>query len=346
VEGGATDHRQQLADLEQLIDGGTWDLDLATGAVVWSVGLCRLYGVDPATFDATYDNWFAMVHPDDRAMVGSTVEEAIASRSAYNFEHRFFRATDGSERWTRCRGRVITDEHGDAVRVYGVSVDATDEYRSAQLVQDFIANAAHELRTPAAAIAQAVHALHVPLSDADRARVIDALTRQANRLNSLTSNLLDLARVEAGPASALIAPVAVGAVVGEALAAAPPPEGTAVDVGGVPEDLWVRADPAHLERVLVNILVNAWRYGGPNVVIGAESVGDRVELTIADDGEGVPPEVHHVLFEPFHRGPQRHPEASGLGLAIVDGLLRRMGGSVVHRADGAGATFVISLEPA
>lgn len=345
VIGGGGDARRQLADLEQLIDGGVWELEVASGTVDWSAGLCRLYGVEPSGFEATYENWFAMVHPDDREMVGSTVSQAIERVTGYRFEHRLHRASDGAERWTRCMGRVFAGADGGAQRVFGVSIDITEEQHAHRVVQELIANAAHELRTPAAAIGQAVSALRGELDDEDRAQVLDVLVRQSARLKTLTTNLVDLGAIEVAPTAALLEPVEVAAALDDAVHATPVPEGRRLDRTGVPAGLRAWADPSHLERVLINLLTNAWRYGGPTVTVVAAG-GDEVAITVSDDGDGVPESIRAHLFEPFRRGPQRHPEASGLGLAIVDGLVRRMGGSVAYLPERPGAAFVVTLDPA
>lgn len=337
--------RRQLADLELLVDGGFFDYDITSQQVEWSTGLRRLYGIDDPAFAGGLDGWLEMVHVDDRALARRAVLDAAAGGTTFDFEHRFLRRSDGVERWAHCRGTVDTDGDGRATRLFGVSVDVTEQRRSATLLSEFIANAAHELRTPAAAIGQAVHALQVATSDDDRQVVLDILTRQATRLRNLTVNLVDLGRLDSDASTAL-QPVEVRAALDDALAVAPVPLDRTLDDGEVPAGLRVRAEPSQLERVLVNLLVNAWRYGGPTVRVSAVPVGDRVEIDVADDGDGVPPEVVADLFQPFRRGPQRHPEASGLGLAIVDRLLRGMGGSVEHRRGRPGAVFTVTLDRA
>jgi signal transduction histidine kinase len=335
--------RQQHADLEQLLEAGSWDYDVTSGTVEWSAGQCRLYGVDPITFEATYDAWFAMVHPDDREMISRTMAEAIELVDDYGFDHRFLRHGDGALRWTRCRGRVFAGPDGRTARVLGVSIDTTEEHATAERLAEFIANAAHELRTPAAAIGQAVQALGIAHDEATRAEVVAALTRQSARLRHLTTNLVHLATVDAGPSATLLEPVPLVTAIHHALAHASPPLGREVQVDVAP-DLVVRADVHQLDRVFVNLLTNAFRYGGPNVTIRATAAGGRVEVEVADDGDGIPAAVGTALFEPFRRGPQRHPEASGLGLAIVERLMHRFGGSARYCPGEPGAVFVLTFD--
>lgn len=335
--------RRQLADLEQLSEVGFWELDLATGLVEWSSGLRRLYGVgDDTVID--YEGWLAMVHPDDRAMVSATIEAALERHGAYGFDHRLLRSDDGALRWTRCRGRVAVGADGAANSVFGISIDTTDEHRLAQLQADFIANAAHELRTPASAIAQAVDALlHWSVGEGDRAQLLAALHRQSQRLRQLTVNLLDLSAIDEAPAATLLESVALADAVEHALVASGL-TGATVDVEA---GLAARADAVQLEQVLANLLSNALRYGGPHVSIAGRRAGGRVVLEVHDDGEGVPESIVADLFAPFRRGPQRHPEASGLGLAIVERIMHRFGGNASYRGGhGEGATFRLDFEPA
>jgi signal transduction histidine kinase len=317
---------------------GFWYYEVASGTTTWSPGLRRIFGVD-ASFEPTYDSWLALVHPDDRDLVGATITEAIQKGDDYGFDNRLLRASDGALRWCRCRGRV-TDG-----MIFGINIDVTAEHSAADTLREFIANAAHELRTPAAAIGHAVTALRT-ISGPEREQVMDVLERQANRLRTLTTNLVDLVIVDDGPSAALLEPVDVATAVSSAAAHAASGDARPIDVTGVPAGLRVVADAVALDRVLVNLLTNAWRYGGPNVVVDATAApGGRVEIRVADDGEGVAADLVPALFLPFRRGDRRHPEASGLGLAMVDRLVRAMGGEVRHEAPpGGGAAFVVTLD--
>ena len=337
---------RRLAEVEQLAGVGCWEVDVDTRRAEWSGGQWRLYGLDPGG-DVTYPAWLDLVHPEDRETVDATIRVAVERGGDFGFDHRFHCASDGAERWARCRGRVVRGPDGTPTRIFGISLDITAERTAASTLTDFLSNAAHELRTPSAAIAQAVRTLDL-VEGTDRDAVLDILVRQANRLQSLTANLVDLARAEAGAQVTKLEPVELAAAVADAAVNAPAPEGRTLATGGVPAGLAVRADRTAFDRVLVNLLTNAWRYGGPNVAVAAAPAADgTVELTVADDGEGVPAAIRDSVFDAFQRGAQRHPEASGLGLAIVDRLVRRMGGTARYEERvGGGAVFVIQLEAA
>jgi len=329
----------RLDDLEQLAGAGTWSLDPAAGVPEWSDGQHRLHGTSPGSV-GSIDDWAALVHPDDQALWRRALEQTLDHGQGYAIDHRIVRAADGAVRWLRCRARL------DGGRLHGVSLDTTGEHEATETMRTFVADAAHELRTPAAAIGQAVSALTV-VDDEHRDEVVAVLERQATRLRVLTTDLVDLAQLDAGPMSLVLEAVALADAAQAAVEHAPAPEGHAVAVD-VPEGLTVLATPGHLDRVLVNLLTNAYRYGGPNVSVRAlpatgATVG-RVILEVADDGAGVPDEAVDGLFRAFRRGPHRYPEASGLGLAIVARLAHRFGGAVSYRRGEPGAVFVLDLE--
>jgi signal transduction histidine kinase len=122
-----------------------------------------------------------------------------------------------------------------------------------------------------------------------------------------------------------------------------PPEGTSVEVL-VPEDIVALADEESLGRVLINLLTNAYKYGGPHVRIEAGSQDGHAWIVVADDGPGVPDETIPALFEPFTRGPGAPGTGSGLGLAIARALVESFEGELRYEPGmPSGARFVMTL---
>jgi signal transduction histidine kinase len=154
------------------------------------------------------------------------------------------------------------------------------------------------------------------------------LRRQGQRVGALITNLLDYSRIEVKGSEVELEDVDVAAAVEQASRAAPPPDGVTID-GEVPAGLIIRADPVRLEQVLVNLLTNAYRYGGPRISISAAAAGGDVILSVNDDGPGIEPGLAVSLFDPFTRGSQTHSIiGSGLGLAIVKRLVESFEGEI------------------
>lgn len=211
----------------------------------------------------------------------------------------------------------------------------------------FIANAAHELRTPVTtivALAELVGSFRTGLSEAQLAEQCSMLEAQGLRLRRLIHSLLDLSRLEHGLESAERRPMAVAELAQRALQSAPPPPGVSLELS-VSEGLTLVSDPLRVEQVLVNLLSNAWRHGGGRVGLDALGAADDVLLVVRDEGDGIPAELLPHLFEPFARGRAvRGHDGAGLGLAITRGIVQALGGSVRYEpAEPRGSRFEVRL---
>lgn len=229
-----------------------------------------------------------------------------------------------------------------------VEVLLPERKRLEQARDEFIRNAAHELRSPLATIATLGATLAMHLDELDERQLADALAalrRQSLRASTLVANLLDLSQLDGGRAVVDLSAVPLAEAVRQAVEAAPPPEGVEVAVD-VPSDLHVTADVGRLEQVVTNLLTNAYRYGGPHVRIEGRREDGQVVLVVADDGPGVPDELLGEMFEPFTRGPDAsHVGGSGIGLALSRRLVETFGGRLDHEAGQPGARFVARFPP-
>jgi PAS domain S-box-containing protein len=225
--------------------------------------------------------------------------------------------------------------------------DVTERRRLEHLRDDFIGNAAHELRTPLTTLAGLGETLARSFDVMARSDIEDAfaaMERQGDRAKVLISNLLDLSNVEGGRADFTIVAVDLLPLVERILEAAPPPADKTVTVA-VPRDVTVLADPARLDQVVSNLLVNAYRYGGRGIQVGALRHDGRVILSVTDDGKGIAPDYVPTLFEPFTRGKEANVvRGSGIGLALCRRIVQGMGGVIWHEPLlPNGASFRVSL---
>ena len=243
------------------------------------------------------------------------------------------------------------EEHAEVIGFALDRVTLTETRRMLeQSKTQFLANAAHELRTPLASIVGFAELFAGGLDKMPEDAVkegLAAIVRQGRRMSTLVSDLLDLSQLELGKARMRIQPISLAPTVEQSVENARPPGGPPVQVSVGPQ-LTVLADSTRLDQVLTNLLTNAFRHGGPNVAVKANQVNGVVHLVVADDGPGIPPDLRPHLFEPFSRALNAQAkEGSGLGLAIARSLVEAFGGTLSYEpADGGGARFVVHLQSA
>lgn len=221
------------------------------------------------------------------------------------------------------------------------------ERASAAAQMDFLAVASHDLRTPLAVIQGYTGLMRdnwQGLSDEDKRTFNATIDRQAQHLERLVNDLLLSAQVDAAALHAQPEDVRLGRALRDTVDALG--DRTSAIRVHAPEGLFVRVDPEHLQRIVVNLVNNAFAHGAPPVDVTASSDGQMIELRVRDFGAGVPPESTGTLFERFSQpaGGAR-VGGTGLGLYIVRGLAEEAGGEIYHETPtvGGGACFVVRL---
>ncbi|WP_084965087.1 sensor histidine kinase [Thermoactinospora rubra] len=212
-----------------------------------------------------------------------------------------------------------------------------------------LAAVSHDLRTPLASAKAAVDSLRsteIAWSAEDREELLATADESLDRLARLVDNLLDMSRLQAGVLGVNLQPVALEEVVPRAIDDLGPPRDRIE--GDIAADLpEIVADPALLERILVNLMSNAVRYSPPDrkVLVAASSYGDHVEIRVVDRGPGIPPESYDRVFLPFQRlGDRDNASGVGLGLALSRGLAEAMGGTLApEETPGGGLTMILTM---
>jgi two-component system, OmpR family, sensor histidine kinase KdpD len=219
-----------------------------------------------------------------------------------------------------------------------------------------LAAVGHDLRTPLAGIKAAASSLRqpdLPLSAEGRAELLATIEESTDRLDALVDNLLSMSRLQAGALSVDLRPVALDAVVAQALLDTPAlqdtPNGGVVEVD-IPDDLpLVRADPGLLERVVANLVANACAASPPGrpIRLHGQVAGEWVVLRVIDHGPGVAEADRERIFAPFQRLHDRTAGAGlGLGLAIARGFAEAMGATVTaSETPGGGLSMTVALRP-
>ncbi|MBX6763827.1 MAG: PAS domain-containing sensor histidine kinase [Rubrobacteraceae bacterium] len=234
------------------------------------------------------------------------------------------------------------DDHRGGVLV--LLRDLSEEQRLEANQQRFIANAAHELKTPITAILGATELLLTGEQDPGRQRrLLEDVRTEAVRMQRLSDTLLRLARVGAERREPHVRRTDPAGVAGEAVERMEPiAQGASVELRlEVRDRRPVLADPEHLEQALLVLLSNAVKHSpeGRRVLVWVD--GGRI--AVEDEGEGISPEELPRIFERFYKGPGSG--GFGLGLSICRDLVEGMGGTVrVSSREGEGSTFEIELK--
>jgi K+-sensing histidine kinase KdpD len=222
---------------------------------------------------------------------------------------------------------------------------STEEMRSALL-----SAVSHDLRTPLATITGAATTLRdggAAVAPAQRAELLDMICEEADRLERLVRNLLDMTRLASGALDLRREWVPLEEIVGSALGRVEGRLGGRPVTTDLPADLpLVSVDPLLLEQVLVNLLDNAAKHtpAGTPVNLAARADGEAVLVEVADRGPGLPPGEEGRIFDQFFRGKGTAVSGAGLGLAICRGVVDAHGGTLTaSNRSGGGALFQVRL---
>lgn len=359
----------RLEEAQRLARLGYWEWDLQTNEVTWTGPIYDMWGYDPQEKPSlTYEDYFAGVPAEEQEAVASWVEDAIARKKPFYFEHQV-RRPDGSRRTIAIDGRVELDAQNEPLKLLGAAQDVSDRRSLEEQLQHaqkleatgrLAGGIAHDFNNILTAIfsfgtfaIQSLEAGHAAHED------IQEVLRAAEQAKSLTAQLLAFSRrrtvvprVIQLNQSVLNADAMIRRLLGEHISI----------VLELRSDLWnARIDPDAFEQVIVNLAVNARdaMRGGGNIRIatqnaeldafatggkgGAIPPGEYVEFSLSDDGEGMSAEVQRQIFEPFFTT-KPAGEGSGLGLATCYGIIRQAGGYILVRsALRQGTTFKIYL---
>lgn len=237
---------------------------------------------------------------------------------------------------------------GELERVNRSLEKANQDLASAnEAIKEFVAIASHDIRGPLTVMLGSAELLlaHGDQLDAEETRdLLGRIEHQGQSLRRLVGDLLTVSRLEADAVELHIEEISIAMEL-ERVVHEMGDDAVGVRVQA-PKDLTVSADPDHLERILMNYLSNAVKYGEPPIDAEADDSGDFVEVRIRDRGSGVPAEFVHRLFGKFARADEAasRQRGTGLGLSIVRGLARANGGEAWYEPNSPrGSCFAVKL---
>ena len=273
---------------------------------------------------------------------------------------RLISVTRGREEvWLSVTEAVMRDPAGAvAGRIFAFR-DISSDRLVEQMKSDFVSTVSHELRTPLTSIygfAETLLRQDVLFGEEERRTFLGYIASESQRLTGIVDALLNVARLDTGDLHVNIAPTDVPDVLGEMVETVRTgsPNGHHRFVVDFPDEpLAANADRDKLRQVFSILLDNALRYSpeGGTVTVGVERKHDTVEVSVADEGIGIPRADQEQIFRKFYRGSDAQSRigtgGTGLGLFIARGLVTAMGGRIwVESREGEGSTFAFELPAA
>jgi two-component system sensor histidine kinase KdpD len=238
----------------------------------------------------------------------------------------------------------------ERVHYVEVAQDALVRMESERLRNSLLAALSHDLRTPLTVLVGLAESLTLtkPTLSPAQLESAEAIQDEARRMSTLVSNLLDMARIESGEVKLNLQWQPLEEVVGSALNATQGMLKQHVVEVHVPRDLpLVRIDALLIERVLVNLLENASKYTPPGskIILAAEAIADQLNVSVSDNGPGLPAGREEAVFQKFTRGERESATPGvGLGLTICRAIVESHQGKIVAaNRPGGGARFTFTL---
>jgi PAS domain S-box-containing protein len=367
----ASEQRLELA--QEVGRVGFFEYDFVGDCSVWTSGMGKLFGIDPAGFVGTWAAWTELVEADDAVKLRADVDAALGAHAptvAYEYRARH---RDGSNRVLAGRALLLYTADGTPQRMVGVAVDVTEQSltereramflaREQQARQEaemanrtkdeFLAMFSHELRNPLSAIASAAEVLNrLGGQQPDEVRARDVIRRQIHHLTRMIEDLLDVTRVVNGKITLSRAPLDLAAAVQRCV--------SGLNVMGRLRDhrleldlapVWIQADSMRIDQITSNLLTNAIKYtpAGGTITIKVAADGESALLAVSDTGVGIHADMIDRVFELFvqvDRASTRRHGGLGVGLTLVRRLAEIHDGCVIAASDGAdrGSRFEVRL---
>ena len=344
-------------------NAGAWQRDYVEGVMEWSPRFFEMHGLDPNLQTPSCDLWYKSMFVEDTAQVKRGLTEAIDSGvSDYSGRYRV-QTPDAETRWIEIFGRLFRDLQGGLHRSAGIAIDVTERHnvvealtksnadleRANENLKRFSSIAAHDLQEPLRKIEQFSDLFGKEFGaqvDSDGAFYLSIMQDSARRMRALINGLLAFSR--AGNRPLTMAQIDMDKMMQRVLfncSSAIEESRAQVRLSSLPPLI---GDEGLVEHLFQNLLSNALKYAKSGVAPRIELVG-RVEeqattISVVDEGVGIAPEHHSVVFEPFTRlNPREKVKGAGIGLAFCRTVCERHDWRLtVASALGAGATFSIT----
>jgi PAS domain S-box-containing protein len=365
-----------LAEAEKLADVGAWSWDIGKDQWTFSENWLAIHGcTEPPR---NFADLMKIAHPDDLSVIRHTLQKSLAEKARYDIEHRIVRPDTKEIRYIRGVGDVVYSQAGQAIRMYGASMDVTRRKLEHQAMEEskrmveeasrhkseFLARMSHEIRTPMNSILGMLRLARSGDLSAKQMERIQVAKESAESLLWLLNDLLDLSKVEAGRFTLHEKEFRLRHLLNNVCKEI---EIFASEKGikhylSVGQDLptVLHGDPYRLKRILYNLLSNAIKFTDQGwVSLEAKQLDlapspeeeqfmiSTILFTVQDTGSGIHPDSLQSIFDSYDQGGRdslSSEQGTGLGLAICKNLTEQMGGTIrAESKPGEGSIFYVQI---
>jgi len=369
---------RRLKKTQNMAHLGSWELDLVNNVLAWSEEVYRIFGMQPGEFPPCYEDFLALVHPEDRERVRNAYTRSLlAGRKGFDIEHRIVQKSTGAIRHIHEKCEHIRDGNGKVLRSVGMVHDITERKsaeekirhlnqelqssiielevvnhelaRSNMDLQQFANIISHDLQEPLRTISsflQLISRRYAGTLDEKANTFINLAVEGASHMQQQLRDLLAFSRVGGGQLRRQN--VSLGTVIDELmlnLKTVIDENKAEIRVDPLPV---VHADRTQLNHLLQNLLANALKFRGeepPRIHIFSRREKDDWVVCVRDNGIGIDPRHADRIFLIFQRLHRRSEyEGTGVGLAICKKIVERHGGRIwVQSEQTGGSLFCFTL---
>ncbi|MCE9600511.1 MAG: PAS domain S-box protein, partial [Spirochaetia bacterium] len=329
---------RQLLESQAVAGIGSWELDVSSGAVLWSEQQFKMLGLVPFALTPSFDLYLGFLEAEDQTRLKEAVERCVSAGELFSLDHRIVRS-DGLMRWFQTRGEPVVDLSGKVERIRGTTQDITDRFHLESQLQQaqkmeaigrLSGGVAHDFNNLLTVILGHIAVLETCNLEPDAAESTEAIKLAAQRAANLTRQLLLFARKQTMQIHRIDLNETI-AQTGKMLARV---LGEDIDQEIVlSESSFIDADPGMLDQILLNLAVNArdampgggkLRITTTNVEFDAETAANSSQIkagrfaciSVQDTGIGIKPDVIPKIFDPFFTT-KSVGKGTGLGLSTV-----------------------------
>lgn len=362
-----------LAKAQEIAHIGNWEWDIASGEIIWSDEIFRIFGHEPGDFKPTYEAFLNTIHPADRDLITSSVGLALKSAKPYSIDHRIV-LPDGTERIVHEQGEAEFESSGKPERMIGTVQDITARKEvehalevaktaadsASRAKSEFLSNMSHEIRTPMTTIFGMAELLNETGLNEEQADFVRHLIDSSESLISIINDILDISKIEAGKMTIEERKFDLEEEIDKIMNMFSQ-KAKERDVKLNKEiastmPTYLIGDPVRFRQILVNLIGNAIKFtekGSVSVDVKCDPSSNcldacTLQIAVSDTGIGIEKDKLEAIFEEFSQADSsitRTHGGTGLGLTISRKLIEMMGGELhVESIVGKGSNFYFTLD--